>query len=170
MENSIQKTILFLLVAFVTTGTALAQRAADASKMLKDENQKEEIFSAILEDKELKAELMNKMMQEGNGSGMMMHMMQAAESDTATCRMMGSMMMDNPHMMDMMMGSMMDKAESDDAMCQKMCLMVMDSDKMKGMMQEMKQQGQPTGNSKGKGKSNIKTHLDGKHTENRKDR
>lgn len=163
MKNSIQKTVLAFIVALVTSGTALAQKTADASNILKDKQKKEQIFAAILNDKELKADLMKRMMQEGNGSGMMMHMMQAAERDTATCNMMSSMMMDNPHMMDMMMGSMMDKAESDDAMCKKMCMMMMDSDKMKGMMQEMKQQGQSPGNSKPKGSSNMKTHLEEKH-------
>ncbi|GAA4429482.1 hypothetical protein GCM10023188_14900 [Pontibacter saemangeumensis] len=168
MKRLVQTTALLFVMAFAATGCA-GQRTAGASTMLQDEEKKEQIFSAILNDREMRAELMKRMMAEGDGSGMMMqHMMQAAEGDTATCRIMGSMMMENPHMMDMMMGSMMDKAESDDAVCRKMCLMMMDSDKMKGMMQQM--QGQPSGGSKANGGSNMKTHLDGKHTENSKDR
>ncbi|GAB3833319.1 hypothetical protein GCM10028895_52220 [Pontibacter rugosus] len=137
-------------MAFTATSCA-AQRTADASTVLQDEKRTEQIFSTILNDQELKSELMGRMMAEGNGSGMVRHMMQAAEGDTATCRMIGSMMMENPHMMDMMMGSMMDKAEGDDAMCQKMCRMMMDSDKMKGMMQQMNGQGQSPESSKTQG-------------------
>lgn len=167
MKQLIQTTA-FLFVMALTAASCAAQRTADASTMLQDEEKKEQIFTAILNDQEMRAELMKRMMAEGDGSGMMMkHMMQAAEGDTATCRMMSSMMMENPHMMDMMMGSMMDKAEKDDAACKKMCMM-MDSDKMKGMMQEMKDKS--SGNSKSKESSNMKNHLKGEHTRNRKDR
>ncbi|MCJ8167114.1 hypothetical protein MKJ04_19895 [Pontibacter sp. E15-1] len=171
MKNTIQKSVLSLIVVFITIGTALAQKTADATKMLKDEQRKEQIFSAILNDREMRAELMKRMMAEGDGSSMMMqHMMQATESDTATCNMMSSMMMKNPHMMDMMMSSMMDKAEGDNAVCKKMCMMMMGSDKMKGMMQEMKGQGQPTGTGKAKESSNMKAHLDYKHPKTNKNK
>lgn len=161
MKRFIQTTALLFVMAFAATGCA-AQRTADASAMLQDKEKKEQIFSTILNDREMRAELMKRMMAEGDDAGMMMkYMMQGAESDTATCKMMSSMMMKNPHMMDMMMGSMMDRAEKDDAACKKMCMMMMDSDKMKGMMQQMK--GKPSGSSKAKGDSHMKTHLKDKH-------
>lgn len=157
-----KKIILLLIVSLVYTG-CMAQKSTDASKILKDEQKKEEIFSAILKDRELRAELMKRMMKEAESSGMMMNMMKTAENDTAACKMMSSMMMKDPHMMDMMMNSMMDKAENDDAMCRKMCMRMMESDKMKGMMQEMNGQEQSPRKTNGKGSSNMQKHLEEKH-------
>ncbi|MDT0642531.1 hypothetical protein RM553_06760 [Zunongwangia sp. F363] len=120
------KNIITVLVLAVTTSTSLyAQDNKKISKMMENEEKKEQVFTAIMQDPELKKE-------------MMQHMMKDAKKDSTSCNMMGEMMMKDGHMQEMMMGKMMDGAAKDDGMCKKMCMMMMDNDKMMNMMDKMK--------------------------------
>ena len=74
------------------------------------------------------------------------------------------MMMEDAHMMDMMMSGMMDKAGSDDSMCKKMCRMMMDNDKMMNMMVEIKDKKSKEVEKK-KEKSGMDKHMENQHNE-----
>ncbi len=145
-----------LTVAVMISTNLYAQDNKEASKMLEDKQKKEQVFSAILQDPDLKKEMMQRMMKD-------------VEKDSSSCKMMGSMMMGDDHMMDMMMSNMMDKAGEDDGMCKKMCMMMMDSDKMMDMMDTMKKD-QPNDGGGKKTKSNKKDHLDSMHPKDNKNK
>lgn len=150
MKINMKKSITALVVVLITSLNLFAQKRNDVEKMLADEQKKEAIFSAIMNDEELRKDLMQRMMGK-------------AENDSSMCRMMDGMMMEDGHMMDMMMGNMMDKAEKDPSMCKKMCMMMMDSDKMRNMMDNMKNNEKPAEPGNRKGKNNMQNHMDDMH-------
>ena len=156
MITIIKNTLTALAVAVMISTNLYAQDNKETSKMLKDKQKKEQVFSAILQDPDLKKEMMQRMMKD-------------AEKDSSSCKMMGSMMMDDDHMQDMMMSNMMDKAGEDDGMCKKMCMMMMDNDKMMNMMDKMKKN-QPNDGEGEKNKSNKTDHLDSKHPKDNKNK
>ena len=123
-----------------------AQDKSEAQAMLQNKEKKEQVFNAIIDNPELKKEMMQRMMK-------------SAKKDSSACEMMSNMMMDDNHMMDMMMSGMMDKAESDDGMCKKMCMMMMESDKMMNMMDGMKDKKQK-GRKENNEKPNMEEHMD----------
>lgn len=170
MNTSIKKSFLALTVVLATSFNIFAQQNKDAAvKMLEDEQKKEAIFSAIMNDKQLKEDFMIRMMADKGSRNMMMkNMMNKIEKDSSMCMMMGSMMMEDGHMMDMMMGNMMDKAEDDPAMCKKMCMMMMDGDKKMDMMDNMKNSEEPAGHENSQGKSNMQNHMEDSHQSNNK--
>lgn len=118
--------------------------------MLADEQKKEAIFSAIMNDEDLREDFMQKMMNK-------------AKSDLSMCNMMGGMMMKDEHMMDMMMENMMDKAEEDPAMCKKMCMMMMNNGKMMDMMDNMKNKEEPAKSGNDSEKTNMQNHMEDMH-------
>lgn len=148
MRNLIKHSLI-LGIVLASTFNLQAQDKTGTAEMLQNKEKKEEVFKAIVENPELKKE-------------MMQHMMSNAEKDSASCKMMGNMMMDDAHMMDMMMNGMMEKAESDDGMCKKMCMMMMDNDKMMNMMDEMKGKKSKEGEKKEE-KSGMDQHMDNQH-------
>ena len=150
MKINMKKSITALVVVLITSLNLFAQQRNDVEKMLADEQKKEAIFSAIMNDEELREDLMQRMMNK-------------AENDSSMCSMMGGMMTENGHMMDMMMGNMMDKAEKDPAMCKKMCMMMMDSDKMMDMMNKMKNNEEPAESGNSQGKNNMQNHREDMH-------
>lgn len=150
MKTIIKNTIVALIVAIMISTNLYAQDNKEASKMLKDKQKKEQVFSAILNDPGLKKEMMQRLMKD-------------AEKDSSSCEMVGKMMMDDDHMQDMMMCSMMDKANEDDPMCKKMCMMMMDNDKMMNMMDNMKDKKSKEGEKDKKEKSCMENHMDNRH-------
>src|SRR5665811_1189532 len=107
MKNLMKNTITVLVLA-VTMSTGLyAQDNKKMSKMMGDDQKKEQVYTAIMQDPELKKEMMQRMMKD-------------AKKDSTSCEMMGDMMMKDGHLKDMMMGKMMDGASEDDGMCKKM--------------------------------------------------
>lgn len=156
MKTIIKNTVAALTVAVMISTNLYAQNNKEASKMLEDKQKREQIFRAILQNPDLKKEMMQRMMKD-------------AEQDSSSCKMMGSMMMDDDHMQDMMMSNMMDKAGENDGMCKKMCMMMMDNDKMMNMMDEMKKDQPNDGESK-KNKSNKTDHLNSKHPKDNKNK
>ena len=150
MKINVRKAITALVVVMISSLSLFAQQRNDVEQMLADEQKKEAIFSAILNDDELRKDLMQRMMNK-------------AENDTSMCNMMGGKMMEDGHMMDMMMGNMMDKAEKDPAMCKKMCMMMMDSDKMMDMMDNMKNNEEPAEPGNKQGKTNMHKHMEDMH-------
>ena len=125
MKNLMKNTITVLILAVTMSTSLYAQDIKKVSKMMENEEKKEQVFTAIMQDPELKKEMMQRMMKD-------------AKKDSTSCNMMGEMMMEDGHMQDMMMGKMMDGASKDDGMCKKMCMMMMDNDKMMNMMDKMK--------------------------------
>jgi len=109
MKNLVKNTIAIIVVAVTMSTSLYAQDTKEMSKMLQDNQKKEQVYTAIMQDPELKKEMMQRMMKE-------------AKKDSTSCKMMG----------DMMMGKMMDEAAEDDGMCKKMCM------KMMNMMDKMK--------------------------------
>jgi hypothetical protein len=157
MKNLVKNILPALIVSVMLISTNLnAQDNKEVSTMLEDKQKKEQVFSAIMQDPDLKKEMMKRMMKD-------------AKNDSSSCKMMGNMMMDDEHMQDMMMSSMMDKAGEDDGMCKKMCMMMMDNDKMMNMMDKMKSH--PPKNKDDKtGKTNMKYHSDYKHPKHNKNK
>lgn len=125
MKNLVKNTIAILVVAVTMSTSLYAQDTKEMSKMLEDNQKKEQVFTAIMQDPELKKEMMQRMMMD-------------AKKDSTSSKMMGDMMMEDGDMKNMMMGKMMDGAAKDDGMCKKMCMMMMDNDKMMNMMDKMK--------------------------------
>ncbi|WP_375587303.1 hypothetical protein [Flagellimonas aurea] len=125
MKNLIKNAITVLVLAVTMSTSLYAQDTKEMSKMMQNEQKKEQVYTAIMQDPELKKEMMQRMMKD-------------AKKDSTSCKMMGDMMMKDGHMKDMMMGKMMDGASEDDGMCKKMCMMMMDNDKMMNMMDKMK--------------------------------
>lgn len=121
--KKILKRSLLIMAIMSTVSVSLSAQNKKVDKLLKNPQTKEEIFSAIMNNKNMKNDLMKRMMAD-SGSNRMMNMMQTVKKDTST-NMMSTMMMGNPQMMNMMMN---------DNMCGKMCSMMMNSDKMKDMM------------------------------------
>jgi len=127
MKNLIKNTIAVLVLAVIMSTSLYAQDNKEMSKMMKDNQKKEQVYTAIMENPELKKELMQRMMKD-------------AKKDSTSCKMMGDMMMKDGHMKDMMMGKMVDGAAEDDGMCKMMCMKMMDNDKMMNMMDKMKEE------------------------------
>lgn len=125
MKNLVKNIIAILVVAVTMSTSLYAQDTKEMSKMLEDNQKKEQVFTAIMQDPELKKEMMQRMMMD-------------AKKDSTSSKMMGDMMMEDGDMKNMMMGKMMDGAAKDDGMCKKMCMMMMDNDKMMNMMDKMK--------------------------------
>ncbi|WP_156100665.1 hypothetical protein [Gillisia sp. Hel_I_29] len=113
------------IVMLGTIGLQAQEKDSAMKMMMQDNQKKEQVYTAIMENPELKKEMMQRMMKD-------------AKKDSTSCKMMGDMMMKDGHMKDMMMGEMMDGASEDDGMCKKMCMMMMDNDKMMNMMDKMK--------------------------------
>lgn len=151
MKTILKNTIAALTIAVMISPNLYAQDTKEASEILKDKQKKEQVFSAILQDPDLKKEMMQRLMSN-------------AEEDSTSCKMMGNMMMDDAHMMDMMMSGMMEKSESDDGMCKKMCMMMMKNDKMMNIMDEMKDKKSKEGEKKME-KSGMDEHMDNNHKE-----
>ncbi|SDR67976.1 hypothetical protein SAMN04487764_0210 [Gillisia sp. Hel1_33_143] len=127
MKNLIKNTIAVLVLAVIMSTSLYAQENKEMSKMMKDNQKKEQVYTAIMENPELKKEMMQRMMKD-------------AKKDSTSCKMMGDMMMKDGHMQDMMMGKMVDGAAEDDGMCKMMCMKMMDNDKMMNMMDKMKEE------------------------------
>ena len=104
MKNLIKNTIAVLVLAVIMSTSLYAQENKEMSKMMKDNQKKEQVYTAIMENPELKKEMMQRMMKD-------------AKKDSTSCKMMGDMMMKEGHMQDMMMGKMVDGAAEDDGMC-----------------------------------------------------
>jgi len=91
-----------------------------ADDFLKDDNQRKEITTAIIQNPVYHMELMQQMM-----------------NSDSTKQMMGQNMMKEPAMMNMMMEHMMNMADKDSAMCKKMMQMMESKPAMMKMMKEM---------------------------------
>jgi hypothetical protein len=100
LKTSIAALTMMLLLSF----NAFSQQAnKEITRMLEDKQKREALFSVILNNDQLKEELMKRMMADKEGSGMMMnHMMHQAKNDSTMCKKMCSMMMDSDKMMNMM--------------------------------------------------------------------
>lgn len=109
--------IIFIAVMGLLTACNNKQTT---EQLLKDDNQRKEITSAIVHTPAYHMELMQEMM---NGD--------------STKQMMGNGMMKDPAMMNMMMEHMMNMAEKDSAMCKNMMQMMEQKPAMMKMMKEM---------------------------------
>lgn len=160
MKNLKTATAILTLVLLVSFNAFAQQINREVTRMLEDKQKREALFSAILNNEEMKQELMKRVMADKNQSGMMMqNMMNQAKSDSSMC----NMMVQDGHMMDMMMSNMMDGAEKDPAMCKKMCAMMMDSDKMMNMMENMKNNEGRQGSGNTEEKNHMQHHMDDQH-------
>lgn len=123
------KTTLILGIFMAGVSGIEAQEKNDSAinMMMEDPQTREQVYNAIADDSEMKKEMMQRMMRE-------------AKKDSASCNMMGNMMMKDGHMRDMMMEKMMDGASKDDGMGKKMCMMMMEDGKMMQMMDNMKKE------------------------------
>ena len=88
--KSLIKHSLIIGILFISVINLKAQDKADVAELFQNKEKKEEVFSAIIENPELKKEMMQRMMK-------------SAEKDSASCMMMNNMMMNDSHMMYMMM-------------------------------------------------------------------
>lgn len=163
MKNLKTATSILTLVLLVSFNAFAQQTNREVTRMLEDKQKREALFSAILNNEEMKQELMKRMMADQNQSGMMQNMMNKAKSDSSMCNMMGHMMMQDGHMMDMMMSNMVDGAEKDPAMCKKMCAMMKDSDKMMNMMENMKNNEGRQGSGNTEEKNHMQHHMNDQH-------
>jgi len=154
--KKVLRTALLTGVFMIGAIAIQAQEKNDTAmkKMLQDDQKKEKVYSAIMDDPEMKKEMMQRMMKE-------------AKKDSTSCKMMGNMMMKDGHMQDMMMGKMMDGASKDDGMCKKMCMMMMKDGKMMKMMDNMKEKdGKSMGSKEKMGASNQEEHNSQMHKNN----
>lgn len=108
-----------------------------ARQLLKDNNKKQEIFNAIINDSALSKEFMDAMMKNPQCCKRMMSndgMMKMMMNDSTK---MHNMMDGNKDMQHMMMAQMMDMAEKDTSMCKSMMQMMKQKPSMMQMMKGM---------------------------------
>lgn len=117
------KRSLLLIVAILVATVSIFAQTQLAEKLYKNEKEKKELVTAIMQDQELKAELMNEMMGDKKGCKMM-GMMDKGKEGKNSCPMMGGMM----DMKDMKDCPMVASAEAsdEDHMCTEMCAGMME--------------------------------------------
>jgi hypothetical protein len=148
---------LTISILFVFAG---CQRKFDASSDLQDEQQRNEIFNAIINDHSYMDQFMQSM--KGNNHAQMMMkgnkgMMGMMMTDTADVRNMMNMMQGNSQMMGSMMGQMMQMCNKDSTLRNNMMGMMMNhSDMMRSMMTRMNQAGLMDKNCLMKGMKQLK--------------
>ncbi|GAB3200861.1 hypothetical protein ABID22_003173 [Pontibacter aydingkolensis] len=133
------KNLLFATTAFLLLVSTGCQRTDDARVMLHDKNERREVYATILDNEEMRNEMMD-MMGERNMSGPMGRggMMQGGGMMGDTMRMGGM----NRQQMQVRMQEMMAQCETDTAACNMMAQMMMQHRGMMGnMMQRMQQRG-----------------------------
>jgi hypothetical protein len=134
MKNILKTTAVFSLLILALSA---CQQQGDVSKMLENEESRNQIYEAIISDNEHSKQLMQAMMEDDHtqmmmkGNGEMMRMMMSDNEN------MKAMMKDNPEMMQGMTGNMMNMAESDSSMCANMISMMKDKPNMMAQMMEM---------------------------------
>lgn len=113
------------------------QQQGDVSKMLENEESRNQIYEAIISDNEHSKQLMQAMMEDDHtlmmmkDNGELMSMMMSENEN-----MMG-MMKDNPEMTQGMMSNMMNMAESDSSVCTQMITLMKDKPNVMGQMMDM---------------------------------
>lgn len=117
MKSSMKKSVLVIVAVLVASISIFAQTQL-AEKLYKNEKEKKELVTAIMQDQELKAELMNEMVADKKGCKMM-GMMDKGKEGKKSCPMMGAMM----DMKDMKDCPMMANAEAsgEEHVCTEMC-------------------------------------------------
>lgn len=121
MKSSMKRSLLLIIAILVATVSIFAQTQF-AEKLYKNEKEKKELVTAIMQDQELKTELMTEMMADKKGCKMM-GMMDKGKEGKKSCPMMGGMM-------DMKDCPMMASAEAsgEDHMCTEMCAGMMEKE------------------------------------------
>ena len=94
---------LLLVTVTVIASSQINAQQPTAEELLADPQKREEIMKTICKDHEMMNEMMGMMKLDTVTTKIMMEdMMQMIESDFAMCKMMGDVMMNNQHMMNMM--------------------------------------------------------------------
>ncbi|WP_339869716.1 hypothetical protein [uncultured Algoriphagus sp.] len=133
--KKILKTAAVLSVLIVAISAC--QQQGDVSKMLENEESRNQLYETIISDNEHSKQLMQAMMEDDHtlmmmkDNGELMSMMMSNNEN-----MMG-MMKDNPEMTQGMMSNMMSMAESDSSVCKHMISLMKDRPNVMGQMMDM---------------------------------
>ncbi|WP_230392128.1 hypothetical protein [Pontibacter sp. FD36] len=128
----------FLLLAILLIGTGSCQQSDSVQEMLRDEDDRHKVYDAILEDEQMRAEMMAYMRDRNMGAGMMRgDMMQGGMiGDTS------GMVSLHRQQMQQHMKQMMTLCDADTAACNEMSrLLLQHPGMMSSMMQRMQRQG-----------------------------
>ena|SRR5690606_27584266 len=133
----ISKHFFLPLLAILLLGTSSCQQSENVQEMLRDESERQQVYSTILEDEQMRNELMAQMRDQNMGAGMMRGgMMQGNIGDTS------GMVSLHRQQMQQHMKQMMTLCDSDTVACNEMTrLMLQHPGMMSSMMQRMQRQG-----------------------------
>jgi hypothetical protein len=138
------KKYVTLLATIVLLATTSCQRSDNAQEMLQNENERRQVYNTILDNEEMRNELMTEMRERNMGSGMMgqggMAGNRGMVGDTAG---MSGM---NRQQMQAHMQQMMALCDTDSVACKEMSQMMLENRALMGsMMQRMRQGGMGQG-------------------------
>ncbi|MBX0331847.1 hypothetical protein K3G39_01205 [Pontibacter sp. HSC-14F20] len=133
----ISKHFFLPLLAILLLVTSSCQQSENVQEMLRDESERQQVYSTILEDEQMRNELMAQMRDQNMGAGMMRGgMMQGNIGDTS------GMVSLHRQQMQQHMKQMMTLCDSDTVACNEMTrLMLQHPGMMSSMMQRMQRQG-----------------------------
>jgi hypothetical protein len=125
------------LLSLLILAFSACQQQGDVSKMLENEESRNQLYETIISDNEHSKQLMQAMMEDDHTlmmmkeNGELMNMMMSNNEN-----MMG-MMKDNPEMTQGMMSNMMSMAEADSSVCTHMITLMKDKPNVMGQMMDM---------------------------------
>lgn len=136
-DMKISKHFFLPLLAILLLVTSSCQQSENVQEMLRDESERQQVYSTILEDEQMRNELMAQMRDQNMGAGMMRGgMMQGNIGDTS------GMVSLHRQQMQQHMKQMMTLCDSDTVACNEMTrLMLQHPGMMSSMMQRMQRQG-----------------------------